>query len=103
VLDMTGPDARDATGAPVLVDANGSRYQCVGFVYKDNSIVHVRFMPGRPINSMNDLPSVSSSRADQKITLVFRVSMNVDIKHYAIGDTALAEFAPVLKLTEVQR
>lgn len=103
VLDMTGPDARDATGAPVLVDANGSRYQCVGFVYKDNSIVHVRFTPGRPINSMNDLPSVSSSRADQKITLVFRVSMNVDIKHYAIGDTALAEFAPVLKLTEVQR
>ncbi len=103
ILDMTAAESRDATGAPALVDANGARYQCVGFVYKDNSIVHVRFTPGRPINAMADLPSVSSSRADQKITLIFRVSMNVDIKHYAIGDTSLAEFTPAVKLSEVQR
>jgi hypothetical protein len=103
ILDMTAAESRDATGAPALVDVNGARYQCVGFVYKDNSIVHVRFTPGRPINAMADLPSVSSSRADQKITLIFRVSMNVDIKHYAIGDTSLTEFTPAVKLSEVQR
>ncbi len=87
-----------ATGAPVLIDSLGQRYAAVGFMYQDSTVTHIRFLPGSPIQSISDLPKggPSPSRQDQKFILVYRVTANVDVTAFAIGDTVVAEFSPKL-------
>ncbi len=102
-LSMTAPESKEATGAPVLIDNKGQRFEAVGFFYKDANLYHIRFMPGSPIQSLNDLPSVSNNRTDQQIVLIFRCSINVEIKSYAIGSTGIKDITPPLILKNKQR
>ncbi len=92
---LTGASA-DADGAPTLVDTSGQRYECIGFVYKDKGIIHVRFTPGKPIQGKSDLASTSKSRDDQQLALIFRVSAGVQISEYVIGSSRIVQFEPPL-------
>lgn len=96
-LALTGDDSRDIDGAMILEDTSGQRFQCIGYVYEDRSGFRIRFTPGAPIRNKNDLPNMSASRDDQKMTLVFRVSLNVQIARYALGDKVIATFEPPVK------
>lgn len=85
------PAATGATGAPTLVDNLGQRYQAIGYIYRDRNDVRIRFTPGSPLTSLGDAPSISRSREDQKLFIVFRVASGVKLKQYAIGDTGIVE------------
>jgi uncharacterized membrane protein required for colicin V production len=94
--------ATDAEGVPTLIDRNGFRYPAIGYIYSDPVKHAIRYTPARPIGSIKDLPSITRSRTDQKITLIFHVSMNVQIEKYAVGEKVLQELTPPLKVDTVQ-
>jgi uncharacterized membrane protein required for colicin V production len=102
-LSLLLPTAAEATGAPVLVSAEGQRFSCIGYVYKDNSIARVRHTPSRPVDNKDGLPSLTMSRTDQNLRLIFRVSMNATIKQFAIGDKVIADINPPLTVNQAQR
>lgn len=95
-LSILSGASADTDGPPTLLDTNGQRYECIGFVYKDKSLTHIRFTPGKPIRSKSDLASTSKSRDDQRLALMFRVSNGVQIGEYAIGSSRVAQFDPPL-------
>lgn len=84
---------------PVIIDADGQVYNAVGFIYQDNTKVQIRYTPGRPMLGLNEADSLVRSRDDQVLILIFRPSVGVDLKHFAIGDTALVTFEAPLVLT----
>jgi hypothetical protein len=85
------PLASEASGAPSLVDTSGQRFQAIGFVYRDRTGAELRFTPGKTLSSIFDgVPSLSRNREDQSLFLVFRVSSGVKLKHFAVGNTAIA-------------
>jgi hypothetical protein len=90
--------ATDSGQPPVLVDDAGQRYAAVGFVYSDTSEFHVRFEPGKPVRSTNELPSLSNSRPDQDLMLLYRVSEGVKIRKFAIGNKTVAIFRPEIEV-----
>ncbi|MBL0869449.1 MAG: CvpA family protein [Phycisphaerales bacterium] len=102
-LSLLLPTAAEATGAPVLVSAEGQRFSCIGYVYKDGSIARVRHTPSRPVDQKDGLPSLTMSRTDQSMRLIFRVSMNATIKQFAIGDKVIADINPPLTVNQAQR
>ncbi len=102
-LSFLLPTASDASGAPVLISADGQRFSCIGFVYRDDAIGRIRYSPSRPIDSKDTLPSLTMSRSDQKMRLLFNVTIGAQITQYAIGDKVIATFTPPLAVTEVQR
>lgn len=97
----------DPAGVPELVDAGGTRYEPVGFIYRDDSIAHVRYTPGKPIKSMEELTragiTLSSSRADQALELIFRVSRGVKITTFAIGNRRVTVFEPPIPADAKQK
>jgi hypothetical protein len=92
----------DMSQPPVLIDANNQRYHAIGYVYQDNAETHVSVTPGTPLRAASDLPNggPTISRPDQKFTLIFRVSKNVKVKYFAVGDTVIGEFSPPLEIPE---
>jgi hypothetical protein len=96
-LSLLGELAGDATGAPALIDANGQRYEAVGYVYRTNSEVRIVFDPGKPIRNKDDFPALSRSRDDQVLWMVFRPSYGVKIEKFVIGNQVIAEFKPSLE------
>ncbi len=103
-FDLIGNVASQLEGAPTLVDDldRPQFHQCVGYIYTDGSKMKVRYTPGSPITDKGELPSLSRSRTDQSLKLVFRCSLNVKIKFFAIGDKAVKELTPVLRLDTPQ-
>ncbi len=80
---------------PYIVDTDGTRYQAVGYIYEDQSIVKIRFTPGNPMRGLTELPvRLTRSRNDQKCTLVFRVSAGVRINRFMLGEETVTEFGP---------
>ncbi|MBS0196750.1 MAG: CvpA family protein [Planctomycetes bacterium] len=89
--------------APVLLyDTSGNSYQPAGYIYEDATKIHVRYTPGQPISKLGDMPRLSNSRPDQKMTLIFRVSFGVQIKAMALGKKALAKYDPPINCNQQQ-
>lgn len=90
---------------PMLVDSQGRTYPAVGYVYEARDLVTVRFTPGSPIRSIaNDIDTpLSLSRSDQKMKLVFRVSVGAEIRYFVVGKTIVAEYSPGFMLAGAQR
>lgn len=85
----------EALMPPYIVDTNGTRYEAVGYVYEDQSIIEVRFTPGAPLRGLTELPvRLTRSRTDQKCTLVFRVNNGVQINRFMLGEEVVTEFGP---------
>jgi hypothetical protein len=83
---------------PQLIDTNGQAYPAVGYVYADREIVEISFDPANSIRGLSQLPTLSSSRSDQKMTLIFRVSKGVDIEYFAVGQKVLTELDPPMTM-----
>lgn len=95
-------EASGAVGGPFLLDTRGQRYECIGWVYKDSAKTWVRFTPGRPITSTDELPPLSRNVEGQKLELVFRVSFGTEVKQFGIGTKVLHELSPPYKLATPQ-
>jgi hypothetical protein len=91
----------------LLVDSNGTSYEPVGFVYKDNERYKVRFTVGRPIGSVQELSeagvNLSTSRPEQELMLIYRVTFGAELRKFQIGGTVVYEIDPPLLLDQRQR
>lgn len=83
---------------PVLVDSLGRQYQPIGFVFENGNDVTIRFTPGDPLRGLSQIPSLSSSRDDQRLVLLFRVNSNSELKSFAIGNRVVADFNPAVRV-----
>lgn len=92
---------------PRLVDTNGIEYDAVGWVYEDRDKVTIRFDPGLPLRSLSQLADaglvLSSSRDDQKLSLLFLCSENAAIKSFNVGRTVVVELDEPLVLDKRHR
>lgn len=83
---------------PVLIDDKNQQFEAIGYIYQDKDKVVVRYTPGRPIRGMAELDQarvgLSRARSDQKLQLIFRPSLGVNIKAFAFGTKVVTEFSP---------
>jgi hypothetical protein len=87
----------NATPAPTLVDTEGQVYEPIGYTFQEqNRLVTIQFNRGQPIRTMADLPSISMSRQDQKLKLLYDVSKGVKIDKMVVGSTLIHQFKPAL-------
>ncbi len=80
----------------LLIDEHGNEYEAVGFEYTDAETFHARLTRGSTLTGIQDTPSMSRSRDDQDLIILFVVTKGINISHYTIGDVAIAEFIPPL-------
>lgn len=79
---------------PMVVDDKGNAFECVGFIYQEGDTVRIRYTPGRPIRGMSEVPSLSASKRDQTLRLLFRPTKGARITAFALGNKQVAEFDP---------
>ncbi|MEM8757270.1 MAG: hypothetical protein AAGF47_05765 [Planctomycetota bacterium] len=79
-----------------IVDSSGQIYPAIGYIYEDRSIVSMRYSPSRPLRTLQDAPQLSRTRDDQQLILLFRVSRDVDLQHFAIGDIVVTTYEPAI-------
>ncbi|GJM18679.1 MAG: hypothetical protein DHS20C14_08920 [Phycisphaeraceae bacterium] len=99
--NLNGPVARtiDADEPIRLLDTAGQAYDAIGYIYNEADEVHIRYTPSDPLDGSVDLPrTLSSSRTDQTLRIVFLCSYGVHLDKLAIGDTVLLQFEPTLEL-----
>jgi len=97
---VLGAVARRQQGdAPLrLVDDNGTEYDAVGFLYTDNQIWRARYSPADPLEGLAETPSLTNSRDDQELELIFVVSKSVNIEHFAIGNKVIVTYSPAIEI-----
>lgn len=95
--------AAEALGAPALIDSNGTRYEAVGYIYRDRDFLEIKYTPGEPVRAITQLPPLSRSRPDQQLTLLFRPSLGVEITSFAVGNRVVTEYSPGISLDNPQR
>ncbi len=82
---------------PVLTDSNGQIYEAIGFIFDGGDRVEIRYEPGQPIRAMSELPTLSSSRPSDTLTLLFQVTQGVEIVSFTLGQQVeIATFDPPL-------
>lgn len=84
----------DLDKGPRLVDESGVPYTPFGFIYETQKEVWVTLRPANPITHVNEMPLLTRSQPDQKLTLLFRVGRDRKIKYFAVGGKALLEIDP---------
>lgn len=89
----------DTSKAPVLLDASGAAFSAIGYVYANTTERWIYFNPQSPITSLSDkeLPTISRAQPNQQLVLLYRVTQNIKLRGFAIGDKVLAEFIPQLE------
>lgn len=112
-FSLLGPvsSTLDASMAPCLRDTNDTLYYPVGWIYNDDILYDVRFTPGQPIMSIEELGKEgvrpTRSRQDQKLILLYQVSKGVTLSRFTIGDknghTSICAFDPPLPLLNEQK
>jgi hypothetical protein len=85
----------DPTQIPLLIDDRGAQFTAVGYIYADATLGEISLEPGSPIETIDQLPSLSRSRSDQELYLVFRVTGGSTIREVSYG-------ADVVGLANVQ-
>lgn len=91
----------------VLVDTNGQAYEAIGYIYSDAERMKLRYTAGRPLRGINDLTrsgvTLSRSRPEQKLELIFRPTFGVKIAAFRIGGQVVKRFDEPIALTVPQR
>lgn len=99
-------DQTDKLAPPVLVDTEGRTYPAAGFVYKDAAMHWLRFTKGDPISGLGapNMPTISRTSPDRKLTLVFAVPLGIQVKEFRIGDITLDDWsAKPIKCDVIQK
>ena len=90
----------DPSQPPIVVDNLGQYIQAVGWTYKDRQRFHVRYTPGRPMESITEAPAISVSRGDQTMQLLFRCNYGTELESFMIGDKEILRFDPPLSTSK---
>lgn len=56
---------------PILIDKDGGQYAPVGYVYSDGSFLEISFTPQRQLLKAGDLPTLTASRRDQSLWVIY--------------------------------
>lgn len=88
---------------PAVLDTDGVRYDAVGFLYTDRDIVELRYTPGQPLRGLTETPNLSSSRDDQDLWLLFRVTVGAEVDQFVIGQKVIAQYAPGVTIPRGRR
>jgi len=87
-----------------LVDTDGTPYPCVGWINRRGDIIDIRYTPGRTVRSVSEIPSLSPSRPDEQLVLLFRVTAGSSVRFLLAGeDHAIAEMQPPLTVSAPRR
>jgi hypothetical protein len=99
-LSLLGRAFQKATSVvpPVLVDSLGRQYQPIGYVFQNGDDFSIRFTPGDPIRGLAQIPSLSTSRTDQRLVLLFRVNSGAELTSFAIEGRVAATFSPTVRV-----
>lgn len=81
----------------VLLDTMGNEYEAVGYEYMDSSIMELRYTLGNTLTGIDDTPSLSTTRADQRLRIIFIVTKGVELDRFVIGDMVIARFTPPIE------
>jgi hypothetical protein len=106
---LLGPVAvnADTSAPPLIIDTKNQKFDAVGYIYADATEVRIRYTPGRPIRNLNELTQIgitlSRSRPDQSLKLLFRGSLGTEIAYFAIGQKAITQYAPPVPLNMPQK
>jgi len=92
----------DPTAPPIVIDNLGNRFAAEGWTYKDRQRFNIRYTPGRPLDSVNEAPSISSARTDQQLQFIFRCNFGTQIESFLIGDKEILRFNPPVPLDRRQ-
>ncbi|MFN0133646.1 MAG: hypothetical protein ACKVW3_14100 [Phycisphaerales bacterium] len=95
-------DSADRNRPPSLMDTNGTRYDAVGFIYKDLSLAHFRYTKGSPLRGLGEsgVPQVSRNTPERQMTLLFVVSRGVEISEFRVGDAVIETYSPTVKTNQ---
>lgn len=85
-----------------LVDTFGNRYDPVGYIFKERDLVTISYFPGDPITSMADLPELTRSSTQQRLTLIYRVSAPTTLATFEVGRVVIQRFEEPI-VVEVER
>jgi len=92
-------DAAERLLAPTLTDTLGQPYQAIGYIFSAGDRTEISYEPDQPIRSMTDLPSLSRSRPNDRLTLLFQVNEGVELKSFTLGQQVeIIEFSPPLPI-----
>lgn len=85
---------------PVLTDAAGTQYQPIGYIHDDGASGNttVRFTPGQPVRALKEIPTLSRSKPNDKVILVFRVSAGVKLQSFGVGRKAILVWNPPVQV-----
>ncbi len=89
-------DAAQGVLKPILVDSIGQAYDAVGYIYDTGEAITVRFTPGRPIQQFSELPSLSRSRPNERLILLFRPSAGVTLTKFMLGGQTIEDISLAL-------
>ena len=79
-----------------LVDENGNVYEAIGFEYLDREIMELRYTRGSTLTGVSDTPTLSTTRDDQRLRILFIITDGVNIDRFVIGDELIARFSPAI-------
>lgn len=77
-----------------LIDTNGNAYEAIGFEYMDRELMQLRYTRGSTLTGVDDTPTLSTTRDDQQLRIMFIITDGVQIDRFAIGDVIIARFDP---------
>jgi len=81
-----------------IIDSNGVTYPALGYIYRDDDIVRLRFTPDSPIRGLRQLRrediELSRNNRAQSLILLFAPTDQITIEKFAIGNIVLAEYRP---------
>lgn len=80
-----------------LIDTNGNAYEAIGFEYMDRELMELRYTRGSTLTGVGDTPTLSTTRDDQRLRIMFIITDGVEIDRFAIGDVIVARFNPPIR------
>ncbi len=86
------------TGSIQLRASGKPPYDVVGYIFKNDRGTTIKFDRANPITRYNDLPKLSASKPNDRLTLLFLVDKqrDVQIETLQLGPEPIATFAPPL-------
>ncbi len=71
-----------------LVDTAGREYSPIGYLHEKTDSYHIKLAPSRFVRTIDELPSLPSA-GNQTLELIFRVTQNVTIAAFRMGDVTV--------------
>jgi hypothetical protein len=84
----------EMSAGPVLVDENGIAYTPIGYAYETATELKLKISPSSPITRLDQMPILTRSKPDQRLTLLFRVGRDQKIKSFSVGEKGLLIIDP---------